>query len=399
MIKTNQPPHNLERFKVLMVTGVYPPDINGAVLQAQFIVKSLDDSYDFKAITSPLKFPDYNATEPFVFRILDFSSTFGVLRTLIGLVFIIGRYRFDVIHFHGFSKKVFLIAFIGKLFGSKLLLKSSSFGIDDILTLRSRGLFYKVLLNTLDAFIAPAPAFLVPNAGFTPRLYLIPNGVDTTRFRPLEDLSQLQHQRRELNVAPNSFVVLGVGHFSNEKRLTDIVEAVMLIPQQGRPFSLVLIGSRDPSHFEVAREALSKLKSLLQRAESFVDIRLVDRAANIEKYMQVANVYILSSEREGMPNSLLEAMACGVPVVSSFLPGITDWIISDGQDGFLYKPGEISELAAKVNCFYCSDEKSYLLGSAGRDKIIKMFSANSTVEAYRYIYNSLTSMPTGGSVR
>jgi len=384
--------------KVLMVTGVYPPDINGAVLQATLIADSLSDSYDFKFITSPLKLSSHVGIHPHVFRILDFGSPFRILKTLIDLVFFLGRHQFQVVHFHGFSRKVFIIAFLGKVFGAKLILKHSSFGIDDIHTLISRGLFYKVLLSAFDAFVAPASVFLVKNKGFTSRFYLIPNGVDTTRFRPLEDSRQLRRQRQELNLASSSFVVLGVGHFSNEKRLTDIIEAVMVIPQQVRPFSLVLIGSRDPSHFEVAREALTKLESLIRRAESFIDIRLIDRTANIERYMQVANVYVLSSEREGMPNSLLEAMACGVPVVSSLLPGITDWIIRDGQEGLLYKPGEISELAAKVNTFYCSDEKSDLLGSAGRDRIINMYSANATVEAYRGLYKSLTSKPTSVGV-
>jgi glycosyltransferase involved in cell wall biosynthesis len=381
--------HRLDR--VLMVTGVYPPDINGAVLQAKMIVESLCDSYDFKVLTSPLRVPHCVAADPNVFRLLDFSSAFKVLKTLFYLVVFLEHHRFQIIHFHGFSRKVFPIACLGKLFGAKLLLKHSSLGIDDIQTLRSRGVLSKILTNWFDAFVAPAPAFLVPHLNLKRRCYLIPNGVDTARFYPLEDSIRFRGQRQELGISNNAFVVLGVGHFSVEKRLVDIIEAVMLIPKNVKPFSILLIGSMDPDHFEVSREVVARLESLQRQADLFIDIRIIDRAVNIEKFMQIADVYVLSSEREGMPNSLLEAMACGVPVVSTVLPGITDWVISDKQDGLLFRVGRRAELAARINEIYCSDERSNILGRSGRDRILCKFSAQATVQLYRSLYRDLTS--------
>ena len=382
-----------------MVTGAYPPDINGAVLQAQLVIKGLRDLYDFKVLTSPLKFSKSTVIDPNVYRLLDFSSVGRALKTLVDLLKFLCHYQFNIIHFHGFSKKVFLIAFFGKLFNAKLILKHSSFGIDDFTSLTSRGFFYKTLFNYIDVLIAPAPVFLVPNRDKKTHSYLIPNGVDISRFRPLENKSQVMELREELDISADSFVILGVGHFSDEKRLADIVEAVMLIPRKSTPFLIVFIGSRDPTHFEVSSQALAKIDSLFQQTKPFVEIQYVDRTTNIEKYMQVANVYVLSSEREGMPNSLLEAMACGVPAISTTLPGITDWIIRDGQDGLMYQVGEIAELADKIDQVYSFAEKSVLLGLAGRDKIVNMFSAQSTVEAYKGLYSNLTSKPAGAGVR
>jgi len=219
-----------------MVTGAYPPDINGAVLQAQLIVQGLRDRYDFKVLTSPLKYSQSTVIDPNVFRFLDFSSAGRGLKTLVDLLKFLRHYQFNIIHFHGFSRKVFLIAFFGKLLRAKLVLKHSSFGVDDFTSLTSRGFFYRTLFEYIDVLIAPAPVFLVPNRYTKKHSYLIPNGVDISRFRPLENKSQVMELREELDIPAGSFVILGVGHFSDEKRLADIIEAVMLIPREAPLF-------------------------------------------------------------------------------------------------------------------------------------------------------------------
>ena len=140
-----------------MVTGAYPPDINGAVLQAKLVIQGLRDLYDFKVLTSPLKFSKSTVIDPNVFRLLDFSSVGRALKTLVDLLKFLRRYRFNIIHFHGFSRKVFFIAFFGRLFRAKLILKHSSFGIDDFTSVTSRGFFYKTLFNYIDAPYCACP--------------------------------------------------------------------------------------------------------------------------------------------------------------------------------------------------------------------------------------------------
>jgi glycosyltransferase involved in cell wall biosynthesis len=65
--------------------------------------------------------------------------------------------------------------------------------------------------------------------------------------------------------------------------------------------------------------------------------------------MQVADIFVMTSEREGLPNVLLEAMSCGLPCIAKNLPGITDWIIKDGETGLLFDGNDPEYISNKIN--------------------------------------------------
>jgi len=386
----------VSEIKVLMVTGSYFPDVNGAILQCSQMIEQLSrkNNISFKILTSPLK--NSKAPEHFdnnTYRISNFSSLKFSLFSLFKITQLFLAHRFSIVHFHGFSKKVFPIAAIAKLFGCKLVIKLSSFGVDDLETICERGIAYRAIIRLFDAHIAPSPAFLIPESrmrifGLKALPILIPNGVNLGRFAPLE-VREREEQRILLGIEPGSFVILGVGHFSTDKRLADIVEATLICSKRFTSLVVVLVGSREESHFEVSQEQLEKFRQYDTDTSLPIDIIYIQDAPSIEKLYQISNVYILSSSREGMPNSLIEAMGTGLPVISTILPNITDWIIEDGKNGLLYPIGQTDLLSEQITKLIEKPCLASTLGSAARVKVSAAYSIDGIASRYLDLYERI----------
>ena len=189
----------------------------------------------------------------------------------------------------------------------------------------------------------------------------------------------------------DEFVILSVGHFSKDKCLGDVLKAATICGERYGNITLILIGSRDPSHFEVSQEVLDEFQIFDAVSKPPMRLLYVSYTSEIERYFQISDLFILSSAREGMPNVLVEAMACGVPVIASKLPNITDWIIDDGIDGFLFSVGNIAELVLKIKLVKEGRSLSNRLGKAARKKILQNFSFDLLARRYLDYYLQLAS--------
>jgi glycosyltransferase involved in cell wall biosynthesis len=83
---------------------------------------------------------------------------------------------------------------------------------------------------------------------------------------------------------------------------------------------------------------------------------------------------VLTSQREGMPNVLLEAMACELPSIVRFLPGVTDFLVDDGISASLIYRDDPNDLAAKISLLFSERESGNKMGSTARHFIGNNFS-------------------------
>src|SRR4029077_19007121 len=96
-------------------------------------------------------------------------------------------------------------------------------------------------------------------------------------------------------------------------------------------------------------------------------------------------VFVHPSLRDGLPNALLEAMACARPVVAARAGGIPD-VVRDGLDGLLVAPGSVDELCAGIAAVLDDASRAAALGRAARARVISDFSPQSELRAYRELY-------------
>jgi glycosyltransferase involved in cell wall biosynthesis len=158
--------------------------------------------------------------------------------------------------------------------------------------------------------------------GFKPgKFLLLPNVVDTGRFTPARSPR-----------SATEVLILGVGSLERVKRFDRLLKiAVELRARINRVIRVVIAGEGSQRHeLEILAE---------ETRRKGVNVELAGRVVNPLNLYQSADVLLLASDREGTPNVIMEAMACGLPVVATNVGGITD-LLMNGETGFLFEPGD-----------------------------------------------------------
>jgi glycosyltransferase involved in cell wall biosynthesis len=186
------------------------------------------------------------------------------------------------------------------------------------------------------------------------KICIIPNGVDTNKFRPLGEEQ------------PN--LLLWCGRFIEQKGLKYLMEAFEIIAKekQNSQAKLALTGNGPlfPKIYEMAR-----------KRKIIDNIIFMDHLPHTEipTIMNKASIYVLPSLQEGMPYVLLEAMACGKAVVGSDIPGIND-VITHMKNGILVPPRDSQSLAQAVTTLLDDESLRRKIGKRARKLMVEKYS-------------------------
>lgn len=210
------------------------------------------------------------------------------------------------------------------------------------------------------------------------KIKVIHNGVDTARFRPQEELRRSMRQR--LGIAPDEFCIGAVGRLEPVKDIATLLRAAAQMPGLARGCRLLIAGD--------GREATA----LGELAQSIPELKLrtqfVGEIQEIPEFLNALDVYVLPSLFEGICNSLLEAMAVGVPVVATATGGNPEVVI-DGQSGLLFPVADAAALAAILERLRLQSDLRARLGEQARLRIRDHFSLESMVAGYEELYTAL----------
>lgn len=378
-----------------MVTGVYYPEINGAVLQCMQLMKTIGKSIKFSVLTcTSIKLLEkINCVEDVsVYRVLNrnrlkIEYLFSVINFFICLFWILRKT--DIVHIHGFSKRNAVVIAISRLFNKKVILKMTSFGQDDPLSIRKKFSFFWKFFKCCHAYVGISPAFFgsYQEAGLAESKYnFIPNGVDLNFFSPAS-VSQKKKLKFKYGYKETDKILLFVGHFSIDKRPLLAYHTWLLLHRIVPNVKLIFIG-RTQGLYEVDSSIVNAIEidACNRGLNSFV--HFVEHTFNINEYMKISDVFLLPSTREGLPNVLLEAMASSLPCFVTNIPGVTDWLVDDESSGFLLKSDEPSKWAEKIMPYVIQSSKSEV-GSKARQFVENNFSCKITSVAVNDLYNKI----------
>ncbi len=170
--------------------------------------------------------------------------------------------------------------------------------------------------------------------------------------------------------------ILFVGRVSLEKGCDCLLRACKRIMDQGKNFKVTLIGDGDIEYFSdmAAQLGIDERVLFAGFKREFADL------------LKESDIFILPSRGEGLPISILEAMAYGLPVIASNVGGIPE-AIKEGKNGYLVPAGDEISLADMIGKIIDDGrEENYFMGLRNKKKVLKLFSSNKMVEAYLEIY-------------
>ncbi len=258
--------------------------------------------------------------------------------------------------------------------GVKLVITFHNYVLDSYM-LRHSGLLQKIhyktdlrrnILKSLEiadvvTAVSQATADLIrQDLNFDGEIKVINNGVDTSIYYPVESARDFDEVK-----------VFFSGNLSARK---------------GAPL-LPLIADKLKDNVTIYyTSGLNKKSKLYKhpRLESLGQIKNQDMA-NTYRTM---DILLLPSIREGMNLSILEAMASGLPVITSNCSSMPEQIIN-GEGGYLCNPGDVESFAEKINYLADNPDERFSMGTYNKNRVTKKFSLNTMTQAYKSVFNSL----------
>jgi glycosyltransferase involved in cell wall biosynthesis len=297
------------------------------------------------------------------------------------------RREIDIVHSHG---AYYTHAFIGPLaraFGMRSLVKASL--ADDDLQDLSRpfvGTIHRTMLRMVDACVGTSNDLVdeFRRGGLPPvRIHHLPNGVDTRRFRPVP-ATDVPALRAGMGLPEDRRIALFVGVLDRRKNVLWLAERWIEHDAFGTGALLLAVG---PQGRDDPAGALRGRLAELARAHPGV-FALHDFNADVAPYYQCADLLILPSHKEGLPNVVLEAMACALPCVAASTSGSRELIV-EGETGFTYPPDDVSGLAAAVR--RCLGPDGERMGETARRLAESRYSIGRVADRYEALYAELLS--------
>ena len=388
------PDPRMKQFRILMTARYLPPEYSGAAAQAFLLANRLRDrGHAIEFVTQSWGEGERKEYEVEGFRVTALETNLSAKHTEFSLWRSLLQYLWrrrrdiDILHSHGAYYTQAIIGPLGRLLGKPSLVKAS-LADNDLSSLSQSGgvgALHRFFLNNINAYVAISADLKAEflDQGFKDeRIFAIPNGVDMKRFRPA-DPAEKRALARSMGLPTDKPIGLFVGVFDERKRIAWLMENWIKEDAFGTNARLLAVGptSRDASGPEI--------KARMERlASEHPDLAIVrDFSPEIEQLYRLADFFVFPTGNEGLPNALLEAMACGLPCAATRVSGSTD-LIRDGETGSLFGVDDTLELA---NALARIQGRSGLgMGAAARRFVQEGYDITGIAARYEELYRHIS---------
>ena len=240
-----------------------------------------------------------------------------------------------------------------------------------------------MLLRSRDRIVAVGEAVrqaLIHNEGLpASRVNVVYNGIPIDRFARTFTQGERTDARAEMQVAPDDLVVIQVARLDYLKDHLTAVRTLKRVSDQLPDTRLVLVGEGPE---EPAIRALIAELGLEEK------VRLLGLRTDVPRLLAASDISLLTSISEGIPLTLIEAMAAGLPVVSTNVGGAAE-IVLDQETGLLAPSGDDLALAEKILELAHSIGTRSRMGEQGRERALRVFSECEMHDGYRRFYGDM----------
>ena len=356
--------------KIAILTWNYPPIMAGGTeIATQNLARALAKrKHDVLVVTTrDAGLPEESTEDGFrVHRIKSLrSKSLKYMFFCLSTLKLLRRFNPDIIHAQ--AMWMGLPALVAKVFFNKPYLIWGQ-GSDIYFPRLFKGPISKVVLKNASAAIALTGDMKKEMQRTCDRAtFVIGNGIGVESFN-----SHSQEKvRQQLGIERNKKVIIYVGTLCVVKGVKYLIEAMKIINQKNQKAILLIVGDGEERY---------NLELLVKRLNTNGSVSFAGRVDHkyISQYMAASDVFVLPSLSEGFPVTILEAMAAGLPIVTTNVRGLPE-IVKDDENGFVVEPQNPAQLAGKISLLLDNNE------------LRRKISAKNKIMAGEYSWNSVAS--------
>lgn len=392
--------------KIAFLTEKYTPDIGGLAISSERLAKLLSSvGHEVRVFAPGLNLPpsEKRTLLSSGVSVTRFGAHKRVDDTLVDWFELIveehAREPFDLLHAYFLTSAGFTATYAGKYLNLPSVVSIRGNDIERAAFDPSKFSHAMYALQNAGAVTTNATELAGKARAFVDReIHLIPNGVDAEHFKPVERNEVLAETllskapaavpgggtaTRHIRNAASSDLVIGfVGELRKKKGLETLLSAYAQV-NKTRPTTLLIVGTIRPG---------DDTEFFKEFAMSNPDLRIIVTGyitpGDLPNYYALMDVLAHPSLRDGLPNAVLEAMACEKAVIATPVGGIKD-ILEDGKNGVIVNVNDATMLAEKILELLEDSERRSKLGRNARESIIGKFTLEKELEANLDVYRKL----------
>jgi glycosyltransferase involved in cell wall biosynthesis len=319
------------------------------------------------------------------------------------------RHKYDLVYVSGFKALGLTAVILSRLLRKRCVLKADSNGemsgafFDrgrQTLGLRSESVLFRLFLTLRNRILRQADRFLAISTDIAGELHrhgiqpeaieLVTNSVDTNRFCPIS-ASAKAALRRTLRLPADRIIVTFTGRLVSYKGLPLLLQVWEQVQPVHPRAMLLLVGSGglDIHNCEAQLRRLVQVKGLQHSVQFTGDVH------NVHEYLQASDIFVFPTEKEAFGISLVEAMACSLPVISTPTGGIRDFLV-DGQNGLLVEAGNFQQLCDAIQRLLIDASLARSLGSAARSTARARYARHVVLDQHIDLFDRLAGLRVKG---
>lgn len=294
----------------------------------------------------------------------------------------------DIVHSFLFSADI-ASRLAGRLAGTKVVIASERSA--NYVAKKRRMLAYRLTRACVDLIIANSKT----GAEFNGRTFghpssdyrVVYNGVNTERFKPRDKVSV----RKELGIPTEGRIIGIIAALKAEKNHSMIFHAFKIVLDSFPDSQLLIVGDQLYGNVNL-RGKLShtddyhaRMNTLISELGIHQQCTFLGNRKDVERIYPACDVTVLTSLHEGMPNVLLESMACGIPVVATNVCD-NSYIVKKGKTGFLVEVDDVEGMAGHIQTLLENETLQQKMGQKARDWVVDEFSLSQLARKTENVY-------------
>jgi len=294
------------------------------------------------------------------------------------------REPFNVLHAYFLSQAGFVAAYAGKYLNIPSVVSIRGNDVERAAFDPSKFSHVVYALQNANAITTNAGELIKKAKAFYEReIVLIPNGIDAQVFKPMERNDVLAEALgMDAGKSKDERVIGFVGELREKKGLATLLRAYAQV-NKDQPVTLLIVGGvrpgEDQKTFDEVQSSIPNAKIILTGYVPHHDL---------PSYYSLMDVFVHPSLRDGLPNALLEAMACEKPVIATPVGGVLE-AIRDRQNGRMVPVNDVPSLAAAIQEVLSDKEMQENLGRSARQTIEEHFTLESELQKNILLYRTL----------